>query len=246
MVLGIKGKNRRSGTVQVDYKIQIQEIKPWPPSQSLRSLHSVLIEWNNNGVNNTSGSTKLVSPSLGSVIGEGRIEFKESFKLSTTLLRDNSMRNGDADVFQKNSLAFNLYEPRREKSLKGQLLGTCIVNIADYGILKETLRISIPMNCKRSYRNTDQPLLFIKIQPFEKSNSLKERFSKEVLENSSDSVSAIMNEEYAEEAEIASFTDDDVSSHSSTSFKVEKVTHLTLLGLCCLLVWRFLHCSVVC
>ncbi|KAJ1391583.1 Serine-threonine/tyrosine-protein kinase, catalytic domain [Sesbania bispinosa] len=178
-------------------------------------------EWKNG--DSASGSTNLVAPSLGSVIGEGRIEFDESFKLPVTLLRDMSVRGGDADVFQKNCLEFNLYEPRRDKTVKGQLLATAIVDLADYGILKEALSISTPMNCKRSYRNTDQPLLFIKIQPVVEKNrtnsSLKDSFSKEDLKNNNggDSVSALMNEEYAEEAEIASFTDDDVSSHSSAA-----------------------------
>ncbi|KAK7316121.1 hypothetical protein VNO77_34852 [Canavalia gladiata] len=211
MVLGMRGKNRRSVTVQIDYLIQIQEIKPWPPSQSLRSLRSVMIEWKNGEF--ASGCTNLVAPSLGSVIGEGRIEFNESFRLHVTLLRDMSVRGGDADVFQKNCLEFNLYEPRRDKIVKGQLLGTAIIDLADYGTLKESLSISVPMNCKRSYRNTDQPLLLVKIQPVEKNHGsplLKDY-------NGGDSVSALMNEEYAEEAEIASFTDDDVSSHSSVA-----------------------------
>ncbi|KAI4350533.1 hypothetical protein L6164_004981 [Bauhinia variegata] len=215
MVLGLRAKNRTSPTVQINYLIHIQEIKPWPPSQALRSLRSVLIQWENG--ERRSGSTNLVVPSLGSVIGEGRIEFNESFRLPVTLLRDLSVRGGDADVFQKNCLEFNLYEPRRDKT-KGQLLGTAIIDLADYGILKEALSISAPLNCKRSYRNTDQPLLFIKIQPVEKgrtNSSSKESLSKD--NNGGDSVSALMNEEYAEEAEIASFTDDDVSSHSSTA-----------------------------
>ncbi|KAL5080605.1 hypothetical protein RYX36_009026 [Vicia faba] len=233
MVLGMRGRNMRTSKVQVDYLIHIQEIKPWPPSQSLRSLHSVLIEMKNGS--NTLGSTKQVSPSLGSVIGEGRIEFKESFRISVTLLRDVSIRGGDFDVFQKNFLEFNLYEPRKDdKIVKGQLLGNAVIDLADYGVIKEGLSISTSMNCKRSYRNNDQPVLLIKIQPAEKirarSSSLQERFSNEVLENNSngcDSVSTLMNEEYAEEAEIAYFTDDDdVSSRSSvagasTSFQLQ-------------------------
>ncbi|KAK7271128.1 hypothetical protein RJT34_26772 [Clitoria ternatea] len=211
MVLGLKGKTKRSVTVQINYLIHIQEIKPWPPSHSLRSLRSVLIEWKNGEC--ASGCTNIVAPSLGSVIGEGRIEFNDSFRLRVTLLRDLSVRGGDADVFHKNFLEFNLYEPRRDKTVKGQLLGTAIVDLAEYGTPKETLSISVPMNCKRSYRNTDQPLLFIKIQSVEKnqiSPSSKDN-------NGGDSVSTLMNEEYAEEAEIASFTDDDVSSHSSAA-----------------------------
>lgn len=218
MVLGLRGKNRRSGTVQIDYLIHIQEIKPWPPTQSLRSLRSVLIQWENG--ERSSGSTNLVVPTLGSVIGEGKIEFNESFRLPVTLLRDMSVRGGEADVFQKNCLEFNLYEPRRDKAVKGQLLGTAVIDLAEYGIPKDILTISVPMNCKRNYRNTDQPLLFLKIQPVEKdrtSSSLRDRLPKQVSRENSvgDSVSALMNEEYADEAEIASFTDDDGSSHSS-------------------------------
>ncbi|XP_058759585.1 uncharacterized protein LOC131632881 [Vicia villosa] len=225
MVLGMRGKNMRASKVQIDYLIHIQEIKPWPPSQSLRSLGSVLIEMKNGS--DTLGCSKLVSPSLGSVIGEGRIEFNESFRISVTLLRDVSIRGGVFDVFQKNFLEFNLFEPRKDnKIVKGQLLGNAVIDLADYGVIKEGLSISTSMNCKRSYRNNDQPVLLIKIQPVEKirarSSSLQERFSNEVLDdksNGGDSVSTLMNEEYAEEAEIAYFTDDDddVSSRSSVA-----------------------------
>ncbi|CAK8541127.1 unnamed protein product [Lathyrus sativus] len=208
----MKGKNRRSGgTVQLEYLIHIQELKPWPPSQSLRSIRSVLLQWENG--ERSSGSTKLVSSS----IDEGKIEFNESFRLSVTLVKDMSVKNADAEVFQKNTLEFNLYEPRRDKIVKGQLLGTAIVDLADCGILRETLSISVPLNCKRNYRNTDQPLLFVKIDPVEKNrtkSTLKDSLSKENC-SSGDSVSALMSGEYAEEAEIASITDDDVSSHSS-------------------------------
>jgi hypothetical protein len=210
----MKGKSRRSGgTVQLDYLIHIQELKPWPPSQSLKSIRSVLIQWENG--ERSSGSTKPVSPS----IGEGKMEFNESFRLSVTLVKDMSVKNSDAEVFQENTLEFNLYEPRRDKIVKGQLLGTAIVDLADCGILRETLSISVPLNCKRNYRNTDQPLLFVKIEPVEKNRSkptLKDSLLKENC-SSGDSVSALMNGEYAEEAENTSITDDDVSSHSSVA-----------------------------
>ncbi|KAK7260629.1 hypothetical protein RIF29_26847 [Crotalaria pallida] len=218
MVLGSKGKNRRNGAIQIDYLIHIQEIKPWPPSESLKSCRSVLIQWENG--ERSSGSTHLVSPSLGSVIGEGKIEFNESFRLAVTLLKDMSVKSSGTDVFQRNCLDFNLYEPRRDKTVKGQLLGTAIIDLADCGVLKDTLSISTPLNCKRNYRNMDQPLLFIKIEPVEKNRarpSLKDSLSKEVSKDNGDSVSALVNEEYAEEAEVASFTDDDVSSHSSVA-----------------------------
>nr|KYP63371.1 hypothetical protein KK1_017940 [Cajanus cajan] len=219
----MKGKNRRSGgAIQMEYLIHIQEIKPWPPSQSLRTLRSVLIQWENG--ERYSGSTGLVSPSLGpnSSAGEGKLEFNESFRLPVTLSRDVSIRNSTADVFQKNCLEFHLYETRRDKTVKGQLLGTAIIDLADCGILRETLSIRTPLNCQRNYRNTDPPLLFIQIEPVEKSrarSSLKDSLLKEVPKETNDreSVSALMNGEYAEEAEIASFTDDDVSSHSSAA-----------------------------
>uniref|UniRef100_A0A5B7BPX8 C2 NT-type domain-containing protein n=1 Tax=Davidia involucrata TaxID=16924 RepID=A0A5B7BPX8_DAVIN len=218
MVLGLRTKNRKSALVQVDYLIHVQEIKPWPPSQSLRTLRSVLIQWEHG--DRSSGSTNPVVPSLGSGIGDGKIEFYESFRLPVTLLREMSVKGVDDDTFQKNCIEFNLYEPRRDKTVKGQLLGTAVIDLADYGILKEGLSISAPMNCKRNFRNTAQPILFIKIQPVENgrtSSSLRGSLSKEASmeRNCTESVSALMNEEYAEEAEIASYTDDDVSSHSS-------------------------------
>ncbi|KAL5864464.1 hypothetical protein ACOSQ3_001978 [Xanthoceras sorbifolium] len=217
MVLGLSAKNRKEASIHVDYLIYIQEIKPWPPSQSLRSLRSVLIQWENGDRN--SGSTKTVVPSIGSVIGEGKIEFNESFRLPVTLVREVNAKNKDVDTFQKNCLEFNLYEPRRDKTT---LLATATVDLAEYGIVKETLSVNVPMNSKRSFRNTAQPVLFAKIEPVDKaisrtSSSLREGFLKEAVsdKNGGESVSVLMNEEYAEEAEIASFTDDDVSSHSS-------------------------------
>ncbi|XVF60082.1 hypothetical protein PTKIN_Ptkin08bG0014900 [Pterospermum kingtungense] len=217
MVLGLNAKNRRGPSVHVDYLVHIQDIKPWPPSQSLRSLRSVLIQWENGERN--SGSTNTVSPTLGSIVGEGKIEFNESFKLPVNLVRDMSVKGKEADVFQKNCLEFNLYEPRRDKI---QLLATAIVDLAEYGVIKETLDISVAMNSKRSFSNTAQPILFIKIDRIYKgqnSSSSKNSLSKDLSldEKGSESVSALMDEEYDEEAEAASFTDDDVSSHSSVT-----------------------------
>ncbi|XVF16227.1 hypothetical protein REPUB_Repub10bG0013500 [Reevesia pubescens] len=215
MIIGLSAKSRRGPTVHVDYLIHIQEIKPWPPSQSLRSLRSVLIQWENG--ERSSGSTNSVSPTLGSSVDEGKIEFNESFKLPVNLVRDVSVKGRDADLFKKNILEFNLYEPRREKI---QLLATAIVDLAEYGVIKDSLDITVPMNNKRSFNNTALPILFIKINRIYKgrnSSSSRGNLSKEQSQDrkGSDSVSALMDEEYAEEAEVASFTDDDVSSHSS-------------------------------
>ncbi|KAF7801680.1 uncharacterized protein G2W53_040791 [Senna tora] len=229
MGTGLKAKNNRRGaSVKIDYLIHIEEIKPWPPSQSLRSLRSVLIQWENG--ERSSGSTSHVAPSLGSVIGEGKIEFNESFRLPVTLLRDMSVRSGRADIFQKNCLEFNLYEPRRDKVVKGQLLGTAIVDLAEYGVPKEALGISAPMKCTRNYKNTDQPLLFIRIEPVGKNRTsfaTRDALSKEVPKDINGGESALKNEEYADEAEIASYSDDDVSSHSSVAAMAVASAHDT-------------------
>ncbi|XP_048433716.1 uncharacterized protein LOC125474278 [Pyrus x bretschneideri] len=231
MGLGVKAKNHRGSTVRIDYLIHIQDIKPWPPSQSLRSLRSVLIQWENDDRN--SGATSPVVPSTGSIVGEGKIEFNQSFRLPVTLLRDMSVKGGGGGVtFQKNLLELHLYEPRRDNP-KGQLLATAIVDLADHGIVKETVSVSAPMNSMRSFRNTDQPVLYIKIQPVVKgrtSSSSRGSLSRGVsLDNAgSESVSALMNEEYAEEAEVASFTDDDVSSHSSQTISSALETNHTM------------------
>ncbi|CAA7038728.1 unnamed protein product [Microthlaspi erraticum] len=206
MVLGISSKNRRGSSIQVHYLINIHEIKPWPPSQSLRSLRSVVIQWENGDRN--SGTTNVVAPSLGSVIGEGKIEFNESFKLPVTLFKDASARNNKSgDVFFKNVLELNLYEPRREKT--HQLLATATIDLADYGIVKDSLSLTAPMNSKRTFWKTSQPVLYLTIQRIDR------RQAKEEAANGGESVSALMNEEYYKEAEIASITDDDVSSRSS-------------------------------
>ncbi|XP_042492184.1 uncharacterized protein LOC122071827 [Macadamia integrifolia] len=220
MVLGLRTKNKKGASVQVDYLVHVQEIKPWPPSQSLRSLSSVLLYWEIGEQN--SGSTGPVVPSLGSGAGDGKIEFNESFRLISTLSTEAPTKGGDAETFQKKCMEFSLYEPRRDKAARGKLLGTVIIDLAEYGIVNETVNIGAPMNCKRSFRNTAQPVLFVRIQPFEKDNSsslLREILSKESsLDNDGKgSISSLMSEEYSEEVEIASFTDDDVSSHSSFS-----------------------------
>ncbi|XP_072980290.1 uncharacterized protein [Typha angustifolia] len=221
MVLGLRSKNRKGTTIHVDYIIHIQEIKPWPPSQSLKSLRSVVLSWENGDRN--SGSTNPVAPSLGSTAAEGKIEFNESFKLKVGFLKEGSTKGNDSGTFQKNVLELNLYEPRRDKT-KGQHLGSAAVDLAELGILKESVTVGAPVSCKRSFRNNSQPVLYLRIQQFDRdgSTSSRESLHKEVSmdKDGKESVSVLMNEEYAEEAEIASFTDDDdedESSHSSLS-----------------------------
>ncbi|CAN4116503.1 unnamed protein product [Withania somnifera] len=218
MVLGLKTRTRNSPSVQVDYLIHIKEIKPWPPSQSFSTPRTVLIEWQHGDKH--SGSTNQVVPSLGtgSGAGDGRIEFNESFRIPVTLLRETSLKGGDGGTFQKNCIEFHLYEPRRHKIVKGQHLGTATIDLADYGIVRESLSICPPINCKRTYRNSEQPFLFLKIQLGERSRvrpSLRDSLKREASMDRNGSLSRLLSEEYTEESEVASYTDDDVSSHLS-------------------------------
>lgn len=221
MILGPGANARKSASVQLDYIIHVQEIVPWPPSPTLRSLRSVLIQWQNG--ERTSGATKPVVPFLGSNVGEGKIEFNESFRLSATLLKEIKVKAGNGGAFQKNYLEFNLYEPRRDNIMKGQLIGTAMINLADYGVIDKPLNISAAMNCKRNFRNMAQPILYVKIQPVDKGRTGSmlrgSSLSKEVSlgTNDCESVMDSVNEEFAEEAEITLSTDDDGSSHSSAT-----------------------------
>ncbi|KAL9660874.1 hypothetical protein QQ045_025693 [Rhodiola kirilowii] len=218
MVRGPPAKSKRSATKQVDYLVTIQQIRPWPPSQSLKTLRSALIQWENG--ERSSGTTNAVVPQLGPVVDDGKIEFNESFKIPVVLSREIG-KAGDPDTFQKNCLEFNLYETRRDKTVKGQLLGTAIINLADYGVIRDTRSLNAPLNCTRSFKNTAQPILYVEIQAVRKgrkSSSSDDILSREMLmdRNDIESVSSMTKEEYAE-ADIASFTDDDISSHSSTT-----------------------------
>ncbi|KAL2520095.1 uncharacterized protein Fot_24018 [Forsythia ovata] len=131
--------------------------------KSLRTLRFVLIQCEHG--NQNSGFTNQVVPSLGtgSSLADVRIEFNKSFRLPVTLLREISIKIGNGDTFQKNCLEFNLYESRSNKMVKGQLLGTAIEDLAEYGVVEESLSINAPINCKRTYKNTTQPLLFLEI-----------------------------------------------------------------------------------
>ncbi|WCJ38729.1 hypothetical protein M5689_019769 [Euphorbia peplus] len=208
MVLGLRSKNRKGNSVEVVYLIHIQEIKPWPPSQSLKYAESLLLQWENG--DQSSGS-------LTSNVKDGKIEIDESFKLPVTLYKESSRKGTSRDIFQKNYLEFSLYEPRKDRSMKGQLLGSAVINLADYGIIKENITVTSPINCKKSSKSMSQPVLYVNVQPFDRENS---SLSKEVSldKDGSASVSEVTNEN-DDENEIASFTDDEiddnVSSHSS-------------------------------
>ncbi|XP_062110619.1 uncharacterized protein LOC133822343 [Humulus lupulus] len=210
MVLGIRSKNRKSVQVQADYLIHVQEIKPWPLSLSLKSIQSVMLHWENGD---------QASGSFSCAVGDGKIEFNESFRLPVLLCKEASRKGQAHDSYQKNNLEFFLFESRKDKAMKGQLLGSAIINLADCGVIRETTILSTPVNCKKSFKNSGQPLLYVNIQPFgdnSSSSSPKSSLSKEASIEIAESDSMV--EENDEEAEIASFTDeddDDASLHSS-------------------------------
>jgi hypothetical protein len=215
MVLGLRSKSRKSVSFQVDYLIHVQEVKPWPQSQTLKSAQSVVVQWENGDRN---------SGSFTCGVGDGRIGIGESFRLPVTLWREASKKTATRESFLKNSLEFYLYEPRKDRAVKGQLLGSAAINLADHGVIKETITISAKVNCKRSFKSSVQPVLYVNIQPLDRDSSgssPKGSLSKEVSLDKSESFSGLASEENDEEAEIASFTDDDddvdedFSSHSS-------------------------------
>lgn len=212
MVLGLRSKHRKDASVQVDYLVYVGEINPWPPSQSLRSVQSVLLQWENGDQN---------SGYLTSSIGDTSVQFNVAFALPVTLRREKRSR----DRYQKNLLEFSLFEPKKDKVTKGQLLGTAVINLADYGIIEEIVSISAPLSCKKSSKNTLQPVLFLRIQQVDKNSSNSSPMtglSKQVSldKDRQDSIPGLRNEDNDDVSEIASFTDDDddVSSHSSRTF----------------------------
>ncbi|KAG4397640.1 hypothetical protein AAZX31_10G171600 [Glycine max] len=218
MVLGLRSKSRKRVSIQVHYIIHVLEIKPWPPSQSLRSVQSVFLQWENGDKN---------SGSLPSTAGNGKIEFNESFRLSVLMCREASKKGKHPESFQKNCLEFYLYD----KTVKSQLLGSAIVNLADFGIIKETKALSIVFNCKKSFRNSSQPFLYVTIQPFDiesSSSSPSSSLSKELSleKEGSESVSQSLKDD--DDLEIASFTDDDSddipSNTSQTSRSASEIT----------------------
>eukprot|EP01018_Ginkgo_biloba_P032923 Gb_21265 [translate_table: standard] len=249
MVLGIRSRSKKASSIQVDYIIHLQEIKPWPPSQSSKAQAPVILHWESGDKH--SGSMRSNIPQIGPDYGDGKIVFNESFLLPASLLRESSTKDSklaDNEKFQKKRLELNLYETKNERTVKGQLLGSAVVDLAEYGVPKNTISTSVPLNLKRGSRNAAQVFLFLSIAPYGKNiaaygfdteranvaNASASPSSRDSLSNATsldkdtrDSIiAALMSDEDAEEAEIASFTDDESSSRSlspSTSASEAKV-----------------------
>ncbi|XP_062204150.1 uncharacterized protein LOC133906303 [Phragmites australis] len=208
MVLGLRTKTKKDPAFHVDFNILIQEISPWPPSESLKSLRSVVLFWGNGEHN--SGKTSTVAPSIGSGSAAGKIKFNESINMQAVFQKEGSSKSGK---WQKNLLELNLYEPRRDK-LKGQHLGTATLDLAEHAMFHEDISVPVPLKSKRSFKNNSQPMVYLRIQPLDGDNSSvssRDALSKEasVDKDSKELISATMSEEYTEDTEFASFTDDD-------------------------------------
>ncbi|KAK1438157.1 hypothetical protein QVD17_03960 [Tagetes erecta] len=208
MVLGLRSKHRKDGSVQVNYLVHVQEIKPWlPSSQSLALL------WENG--DQTSG---FLSPD----VIDSKVEFNKSFILPLTLRREKR----DREKFQKNYLEFHLYEPRKDKPNKDQLLGSAIINLADYGIIDSVLNLTVPISWKKSSKSAAQPVLFLNIQSNDKEETTSSRSSlskQSSLEKyGQESASEVANEENDDELGIASFTDDEEDDYTHSSYTNHK------------------------
>ncbi|XP_016464063.1 uncharacterized protein LOC107787060 isoform X2 [Nicotiana tabacum] len=186
--MGLGKKKKKGASFQIDYIVHIQSIRPWPPSESLRSVQSVLLQWENGDRN---------SGFVTSSVEDDYLEINKTFTLFLTLCREKKSK----DKFLKNNLEFSLYEYTKENAAQGQLLGTASINFAEYGVIKETLAISVPLNCKKSSKSLLQPSLYVKVQP-----------AKDKQE------SDLMIDDAEDDSDVASYTDDDISSHSSSTF----------------------------
>ncbi|KAM3286162.1 hypothetical protein P3S67_024961 [Capsicum chacoense] len=187
MVLGQK-KKKKGASFQIDYIVHIQLIRPWPPSESLRSVQSVLLQWENGDRN---------SGFVTSSVEDDYLEINKTFTLFLTLCREKKSK----DKFLKNNLEFYLYEYTKDDAAQGPLLGTASINFGEYGIIRDTLAISVPLNCKKSSKSLLQPSLYVKVQP------AKDKQESDMMIDDAD-----------DDSDFASYTDDDVSSHSSSTF----------------------------
>ncbi|KAL6543567.1 hypothetical protein OROGR_010064 [Orobanche gracilis] len=182
MVLG-RSKHRGDASIEVDYLIHVNEVRPWPPFESLISIQTVLLQWENG--NHYSGSF-LSAPR------NSKITFNKSFKLPLVLYQDKKAN----DKFQKNTLEFSLFSPYKNKA-KGKLLGTAVLNLADYGVIEHIIIINALVNFKKSANNPVQSVLEISVEPVEKDSS-----------RSSPNI-GLSGKTSLDGSEIASFTDDD-------------------------------------
>lgn len=210
MVLGLRSKSRSSATVQVEFIVHVEEIKPWPPSKSLVSVKSLLLKWANGEKN--FGSYEID-------VDEAEVEVHESFKLTAILYTEGKSKK--RDKYPNNFLEFGLFEPNKDIVAKSKLLGSTGINLSDYAFIRETVGISCPLQLHKSSKSSTQPILYVKLQPVSAAaensgSSSRTSFSKDASldKDGSRIISELVSND--DEVGIASFTDeDDTSSRSS-------------------------------
>ncbi|XP_010494294.1 PREDICTED: uncharacterized protein LOC104771465 [Camelina sativa] len=151
MVLGLRTKSRKDNGVFVEYVVSIKELKPWPTSQV--PAQCVLLKWEN-GENN--------SGSFIAVVGKDTIMFNESFRLTLTL----EPKVGADNKFHKNLLELQVYDAKKkDKGVKNKLLGTASVNLADFGVLTNSVPVGAPFTFKKSSRNDASSEIYLTVEP---------------------------------------------------------------------------------
>ncbi|KAG2301939.1 hypothetical protein Bca52824_030590 [Brassica carinata] len=152
MLLSLRTKSRRENRVLVEYLISIKELKPWPTSEV--PAQCVLLKWEHG--KNSSGS-------FIAVVGKDTIMFNESFRLTLTL---DPKAGAEENKFQKNLLELHVYDAKKkEKGVKNKLLGSAVVNLADYGVLTSTVPVGAPFTFKKSSRNDANSEIYLTIEP---------------------------------------------------------------------------------
>ncbi|KAL4570119.1 hypothetical protein LXL04_025770 [Taraxacum kok-saghyz] len=220
MVLGLRSKHKKDGSIQVNYLVHVQDIKPWSsPPQSVDPSQCLSLLWEHGD---------QMSGFLSPTAINSKIEFNQSFILPLTLQRDKK----DRDKFQKNFLEFHLYEPRKDKPNKDRLLGSATINLGDYGVIENVTSVSIPLSSKKSSKSvSQQPTLFLSIQSNDKdetNSSTRSSLSKQssMDKYGQESPSQVPNDN---ELGIASFTDDDddddddIDESTHSSYQKDKV-----------------------
>ncbi|KAJ0252552.1 EEIG1/EHBP1 protein amino-terminal domain protein [Hirschfeldia incana] len=203
MVLGLRTKSRRDNGVFVEYLISIKELKPWPTSQV--PVQCVLLKWQNG--ENSSGS-------FIAVVGKDTIMFNESFRLSLTL----EPKGVEDKKFHKNLLELHVYDAKKkDKGVKNKLLGSAVVNLADYGVLTNSVPVAVgaPFTFKKSSRNDANSEVYLTIEPAGEDDGYRSSSSSQPKMRGS-------VDKEGSEFSLASLTDDDddASSHCSSSRRV--------------------------
>ncbi|CAH8332508.1 unnamed protein product [Eruca vesicaria subsp. sativa] len=204
MLLSLRSKSRKDNGVLVEYLISIKELKPWPTNQV--PAQCVLLKWQN-GENN--------SGSFIAVVGKDTIMFNESFRLTLTL----DPKGGAENKFQKNLLEFHVYDAKKkDKGVKNKLLGSAVVNLAEYGVLTNYVPVGAPFTFKKSSRNDANSEIYLTIEPAGEDDDEGYRSS---CSSSQPKMKGSVDKE-GSEFSLASLTDDDddASSQCSSSRRV--------------------------